>query len=151
MDDSPGDGHALLLSAAKFRGAMSGPMCEADSLERLDGPAGSLRAVDALKREGQRDVLQCGETGNQVIRLKNETDRRAAIRSTLPAVEGGQILFFDPDISCIRGIETAQDMQEGRFARAANAKNRYKLPLDHLEIHILQCPNLRRADVIFSR
>ncbi len=57
IDESAGDGDALLFAAGEFRGAMAEPMGEADALEGFTDSCGAFGTVDFGEAKRKLDVF----------------------------------------------------------------------------------------------
>ena len=73
------DGHALLLSAGKFRGAMTQAMRQAHALQSLANAAGSFGALHFRESQRQLDVFFQRHARKKVERLEDHADGVAAI------------------------------------------------------------------------
>ena len=100
---------------------MIGPGLEADVVEQLHRPGGALGRTNAGLRQGEFDVFAGGEHRHQVEPLKNEPDPAKA--------EVGQFSVGEPldgrphqfEVAGRREIKAAEQLQQGRLARAGRA------------------------------
>jgi len=74
VDQSPGDGDALLFSAREKAGLLAGSVREEDLVEDPGGPPVGFRPVESGDQERQQDVLRGAELGKQVEGLENKAD-----------------------------------------------------------------------------
>ena len=63
VDQSPGDGDALALTAGQFVGLVVGPRFQTDGFQLFHGPFCPFLAADAGVDQGQGDVVQGGNAG----------------------------------------------------------------------------------------
>ena len=104
-----------------------------------------------MEGQGQGDVLRGREAGDEIIRLEDETDRGPPVDGPLLPAHGRQVAVVDPHAAGIRRVQAAQQVQQRRLPRAADAEDRHELPLLDVQIHIGQGPNFRRADAVVPR
>src|SRR5947208_3240212 len=79
IDESAGDGGALLLATGKFAGAMADAFFEPDALERFADARGAFGAVDLCEAQRQFDVFFEGHARKKIEGLKNHADGLAAV------------------------------------------------------------------------
>src|SRR3990172_6953548 len=108
---------------------MSDPFREADAREGLEHSALPLGSGDPRVDEGQLDVLVRGRPRDQVVRLEDESDPLSANPGASSLVESGHLFTDELVRSHGRAIETAEDPEQGRLARAGGAHDRDELPL----------------------
>src|SRR5579884_21147 len=73
---SPGHGHALLLTTGELGGAMREPVRQTDLAEHLPRTF-KVRVTAAGNEKWQLDVFKRGESWNEVVRLKHHADMRS--------------------------------------------------------------------------
>ena len=81
--DGPRDGAALLLAAGELRGPVLHALAQTHALQRLARRRPPLRYAHALVDQGQFDIFERGELGQEVESLKNEAN--------LPVADTGQL------------------------------------------------------------
>ena len=77
-DDGAGDGHPLALAARQLVGEVRRPVLQSELLERLQRHRLGLAGRHAVELEGQGDVLDRAEPGEQVVVLEDVADGVAA-------------------------------------------------------------------------
>src|SRR5436190_16407065 len=70
----------------------------------------------SVEHEQQRHVLDCGQHRYQVEELKDESEIATPKRGTCAGPHRPQVLTGHRHGAAVRRIQTAGDMQEGRFA-----------------------------------
>ena len=134
-----------MLAARKLTRIVPRAVRQADDGQGdLDVP---LAAGLGKRREEQRqlNVPLRRQHGQKIVELENEAHvprppgREPAIRQPLDA------LAVDPDRTPCRAVETADQVQQGRFAGAGGAHQRQKLAAGHMEREPLQDVDLLAA------
>jgi hypothetical protein len=64
--EGAGDGHALALASREFVGEVIEAVAELHELEQFAGAAVDLGAAESLQVQGEGDVLETGERGQEV-------------------------------------------------------------------------------------
>ena len=118
-----GDGHALHLPAGKLVGLLVQMLLEPHLLEHLDGAPVLLLARDARQRHPQLDVGHDRQMRDEVIALKHEADRVVAVGVPLALLEVLRALALDDQLAVVVAVQPADDVEEGRLARAAFAQH----------------------------
>ena len=81
MDQRPGYGDALLLSAGQTVGKAPGTVFQADSLKQAARPVARRRPCPAVEFQRQEQVFFDRQGRNQIKKLEDKADmRRAGIR-----------------------------------------------------------------------
>src|SRR3569623_3054736 len=104
-------------------------MREADPRERLLRARRALLRRDAAVHERQRDVLHRGRARQQLEALEHEAELAIAHVRALGIGESLHVLAREPVLPARRRVETAEDVEQRRLARAAGADDR-----DHLAL-----------------
>ena len=73
-----------------------------------------------------------------MIRLENKTDAPVAEFRELVFGKRGQVLPGKMDLTRIRRVQTADQMQQRAFARAGRAAQRERLTAHHVQINATQ-------------
>src|ERR1043166_6918471 len=76
VDKRSRDGHALLLAAGKLRRVMRSPFAEMNASQKLERQV--ARPLVAAQFEGDHDILQRRQGGNELEILKNKPDHFAS-------------------------------------------------------------------------
>ncbi len=111
--ESAGEGHPLALTARKLRRVAMAECLELDELQQLVDPVPDLglRALANLQAKG--NVVPDGHVLERRIVLEDEAD----IPVLGPDVRG--VLARDQDLAVVGELETGDDPEERRLARAA--------------------------------
>ena len=118
VHQSPGDGHALSLSTGKFVGLMLHAGFHAHSAERSPCTLHPFFGGDAGINQGEFDIVQRGRACQQVEGLEDESNFFVANAGEFVIVEFADLLPIQPVLALRRSIQTADQVHEGRFARA---------------------------------
>ena len=118
--DGAGDGYALFLAAAELGGLFVGVGFELEALEGFHGARECLGAREAVDFfEGEHDVIERGEMGEEVVGLEDGADLAAVFaEGFLVARERGAI---DGDGAGVWAFKAGEDAEEGGFPAAAGA------------------------------
>jgi hypothetical protein len=87
------------------------PLAEADELQRCVGLASPVADI-----RHQRDVLASCEAGDQVVELEHEADVLAPVSGQFRLIGVGELMVGEADFSRRRGVETAENVEQRRFA-----------------------------------
>jgi hypothetical protein len=136
-DDGACDGHALLLPAGQLAGPVVQPLAQPELFQRLAGPP-QLVTLATPDTEGHLDVLERRELRQQVVQLEDETDVPVAVGGEPARVAGEDLLATKEQSAGVRGVETAEAVQEGRLADARVADDRHGLPFADFQVEPLQ-------------
>ena len=88
----------------------------ARSCASLAGTAGDARR--------HHHVLERGEVGQELVELEDEPERLVAEARQARAVERRQVGAADLDAALVRRVESAEQVQQGRLARARRTDDR---------------------------
>src|SRR5690606_35802776 len=109
------------------------PIAEADELQRLSC-AQWIFGNFAYKLY----VLAGRQAWDQIVELKDETDMLAAKQRQCMIIERGERLAFEPHLTGRGTVQTAQNVQQCRFARTGWAQQHHQFALRDIEIDIDQ-------------
>ena len=117
----PSDRHALLLTAGELIGLVPEAMSEPHQVEQL---LGANRWATGMFSDVERyfDVFLGGQGRNEIECLKDHTDLLVADRGQLPLAEVGDIHTVDQDPAAGRVVQSGDDAQQRRLARARRAR-----------------------------
>ena len=87
------------------------------------------------------DILSCGQAGNQIVKLKHKTDMIAAVFGQFAFCRLDQIISTINHMAACRFVQTAQDIQQRRFAAARSAEQHDQFSLIQIEIDTAQGMN----------
>jgi len=124
IDESAGDGNALLLATGKFRWAVAEAMCQANALERFMDARGTLGAIDFGEAERKLDVFLEGHAREKVEGLEDHADGVAAVAGERERVQRCDVLAVGEDRTGSGTVEAGDEVQESGFAGAGRAEER---------------------------
>src|SRR6266542_815260 len=140
-----GDGDALALAAGKLIRLVLQAMAKLHQVQQLAGALVYFLAAPAFEMKRQRHVLQAGEAGQQVEELKNKTDLVAPQAREVVVRESVQRLAVNRNLAGGGAVETADQVEQRRFARTGGADDR-----DHLAARDVQIHAFERNDFAFA-
>lgn len=108
--------NALLFAAGKLGGVMMKALGEADLLQKAGGDIAD--AAFAAKLEGDHDILDGSESGEELEILENEPDRFAAEASASIFIESAEVASVEEDRAGSGDVETRAEAKEGGLAAA---------------------------------
>ena len=132
--DRAGDGDALLLSAAEVTGTVPHPVLQADPLQQFLGALAGLAAVHARRVHRHHHILERGQAGEQVERLKHDADRAAPVHRQRGGVHLGDVDIVERDAARCRAEDSAEARQQRGLAAAARAEQQRQRAGFHLEV-----------------
>src|SRR5262245_54306562 len=92
------------------------PLRQSKIREQLDRPVAGLTFAQAFHHLRQHDVLQSGKLWQQVMRLIDEADLRAANARALRITELRGRLIADEHLTAVLALQQPGDMKERRFS-----------------------------------
>jgi hypothetical protein len=104
VDESASDGDALPLTARELIRPMLDAVTELDALESFRRALSALVSADTGVDQRQLDVMERGRAGEQVERLKNESDLAIPDASQLVLVLVGDQLARQPILTGVRRV-----------------------------------------------
>jgi len=113
---SPGDRHALLLTAGELLGTVPEAIFETHLGESRLRAGPSLGLAAALIEERHLDVLDDGEFADQVEGLKDEADAAPADAAQFVVGESGDVVAIEEIPPGGRAIEAAEQVHQRRLA-----------------------------------
>ena len=119
-------------------------MAELHEFEQLAGAAVDLGAAESLQVQGEGDVFQAGERGQEVEELEDEADFVAAEAGEIVIGEGGDGLAVDADLARGGAVQAADEIEEGGLAGARGSDDG-----DHLAARDFQMDGFERSDLAF--
>jgi len=129
---------ALLLAARQGVHRSMKTVAETDFREHRDTALTSLCAADAVELEREPDVLLDVERGKQIEELIDEADACTAKQSAVRLAQRRDIATVDFNRAAVRPIDAADDIQEGRLARAAASDDRDSLAAADLRVGLIE-------------
>jgi len=110
VDQSPRDGHALLLSARKLARMMLRAVSQSHALERFPGALMPFRRGDARVDRGQFDVFQRRRPREQIKLLKHEPQLPVADARQLVLAHVRDVGVVQPVMPFRRPVQAAKDV-----------------------------------------
>ena len=136
----PGDGHPLLLSARKLGRAMSSPILQPHPRQRFQRLLPADFAAFSPEYQRQLHIFQRRHGADQVEALEDKADLPVADIGGGSAAQPLHRGAFQQIFPCGGTIQTAQNVHQGGFSAARRAGNGQKVPLWHMQAHVLQRP-----------
>ena len=133
-----GDGHALLLATGQLGGPEAGAVLHAHALERRHRALGAALARRAAVDLGQHHVVEHGAVGQQVEGLEDEPDGLRAQHGALVVVELAHVDAVDEVGARRLAVEAAEDVQQGRLARARHPDDGQRLAVPDGQVDVAQ-------------
>src|SRR5262249_61032314 len=118
VDEGPRDGDALLLPARELARVVASTVGQTDCGEPLARARAPLACGEGGVEQRQLDVLERRRSRQQVELLEDEPDLGVADPGELVRREAGHVLAVELVASGARRVEAAQQVHEGRLARA---------------------------------
>ena len=122
MDQSAGEGHALLLSAGKAVGKGLRALAQPHPGQQILGRPVFLRAQSPfLQLQGKQQVLQNRKGVYQVEKLKDKADMIATKQGSFLLAKGIQADAVDAHLAAVRQVDAADQVEQRGLARTAAA------------------------------
>ena len=142
-----GDRHPLLLSAGKLGGKMITPLAQADHLQRTFRVE---RSGPVVESGGHLHILESGESGDQIEKLKNEAHVGASEPGQLRVArfverERFTLLIVVGDLSLGRPVHATDDIQKGTLSRTGLPEYHQQFSPIDLKIHLVESPHFQLA------
>jgi len=131
-----------LLAAAEFCRPVCSTLLQPHTPQRFACAHGALGCVDSLERQRQGHVGQGVHARYQMKRLENESYHGAAVERTLIGIQGAEFAPIDANAAGSGSIQAADQVEESRFAAAADANYRQQLPSMDIEADPRQRPDV---------
>jgi hypothetical protein len=122
-----------------------GAAAEADTLQQLLRARAGARIGAPRDQRGKHHVLERRQRRQQVEELEDEAHALAAQPGQLVVREAVVALPVQRDAAAGRGLERADDVQQGALAGARGAHDRDELPALDAEVDAVQGAHLGRA------
>ena len=143
--DGARDGHALLLTPRELDGVVVRATGEADLGEQRSGALERVGLAGQLERD--RDVLESGERGDQVVGLEHKPDFAPAQQRHFVLAKVRDVFAIQQHLAAGGRIETGQQSKERTLSATRRSHNCGKLALWDFEIDALQDFDAMRAGV----
>ncbi len=156
VHDCTGDRHALLLAARELMRVMPGSGRQADTVQGIAGAGREFRAgtgiMCGVEFEGQQYVLECGQGGQKLERLEDESDAPGTQRGTPVFIQFRDILPQQANFSGTWGVQTCKKAEQCGLSGAGSTENRHGLTATDLEIDAAQDfqGSARADDILFQ-
>jgi len=122
------DTHALLLAARQLPGAMAGAVAQAQAPQQFGGALQPGLAALAGIDGRHLDVALRRQVGQQVIALENEAEVFAAQFGQFVRVQLAGAAAVHAVVAAGGAVQAAQDVHQGRLARARRADDGHHFP-----------------------
>jgi hypothetical protein len=124
VDQCPGDGHPLLLSARQLVGPVMHPLAQSHRFEGSDRAFVALsvgQRIAAVVQQRQQHVFGRGQPGQQVVRLEDEADLAVPHAGQLVLAQPADVLPIQHVRAAGRAVQAAQDVHQRGLARAGGS------------------------------
>jgi len=138
VDQSAGNGGALLLAAGELAGPVFGAIGQVHRLEGGQRALSALLARNAAVDHRQLYVLHHVELGQQIEELEHEPDLAVANRRKLPRRRSFDHHIVQPDGSVSGGIQAAQDVHQRGLPASGRADNGNEFALFDVQGHVVE-------------
>ena len=132
------DSDALALTAGKFVRFVAGAVGESDVIERLHCALTALIFADARIDERQFDIVKRIAAWKKIEGLEDEADFFITDFGEIVVVEPGNVDTIKEVIAACWRVEAADDIHQGRFARAGRPHDRDVFVLLHADHNAAQ-------------
>jgi hypothetical protein len=120
-DDGAGDGDALFLAAGELAGEVVHAVFEANEFEGGGGVFFALLAGEGGELEGEFDVFEGGENGDEVEGLEDEAEVVISPAGEFAFGHGGGLVVEDGEGAVGGAVHAGDEVEEGGFAGAGGA------------------------------
>ncbi|MNH15811.1 hypothetical protein D3C79_754330 [compost metagenome] len=148
VDQGAGNRYPLALTTGQLGRFVAQAMSQANAREQRFGALARFGDGGAADQQRHAHVLQRGEFRQQVMELVDEAQRAVAQQATGTLTEGRQLFAGQPDAALGRGVEAAQQVEQGTLARTRTADNGHPLTGVQLQLQTGQHLNLLRAFLV---
>lgn len=124
VDQSSSDGDTLLLAAGQLHRPVIEAFAQTDHSRQFETTLPALAGNRALIVQRRFDVLDDGQLRDEVIRLKDESDRTAANSRQFVVTEFADVLISKKVLPACGAIEQAQQVQERGLSGTGRAHDR---------------------------
>ena len=138
VDQGPGDGYPLHLTAGKLVGLFVCLVAQSHLFQSLFGALFPLGFGDAGNGQGQLHIGQNGLVGNQIVALEHKANGVVPVGIPIPVLIplGGDAV--DNDVAGFIAVQAADNIQQGGLAGAAGPQHRYKLVIPQVQGDFIQ-------------
>lgn len=147
IGDGAGNCDALLLAAGKLAGAMRATMADAHIIEKLAGPLSGFLPGKPGDQLRHHDIFERREFRQQMVELVDKADFAAADGGAFLIAQAVTGMAVDVDLTAVRMLQQAGDMQQCRLAGAGRGDESDNLPFDieksapfRIESSVPPCP-----------
>ena len=132
------DRDSLHLSAGELGGLFMHLLPQSDAFQLFLRPLSSLPAAASRQRHRKLDIAPQGLMRNQIIALKNKTDRVVAIGIPVTALIGAGRDAVDEQLTAVAVIQAADNIEQRRLSGAAGSQNRHELTFPERQRYAVQ-------------
>ena len=127
---------ALAFAAREFLNLLIEPVRETGTFGEMLQALVGKRAIGSGRHRGNETVFREGEVGNEIVKLKHESDFVAQqLKKVTMAIDFDAI---DGDAPAVRSIESSKEMQQCTFAAAGWPAESNRLTLAGFKVHTSQ-------------
>ena len=146
LADGSGNRHTLLLTAAELGRKLIFVVQQTHLFQCLGSRGGA--GANILHK---LHILQCGQGGDQIVKLKHEAHIRGSVFGKCSGVHIRYRLAVHQNGAFGGAFHTAQQVQQGGFACAAGSQDHNELALFDGKAHIVQrIQNMYAGEILFG-
>src|SRR5690606_9586616 len=134
--EGPRDADALALATGELVRASVGLVLHPDLGEQTPRVP---RVLERAEGEGEPDLVQAGERGDEVAGLEDEADPLPSDPGQLTPRGGPEVELAEPDRAGGGRGERARDSEQARLAGTGRTDDRHELAGPHLEGDVVEC------------
>ena len=105
--------------------------------KRLFGAPLALPSRYAAYGEGELHVLEDRQMRNQVVALKDKPDTVIAVAVPIPVLKIFRGDAVHDEIAVIVAVESADDVEEGRFSRTGRSQHADEFAIAEIDTHVV--------------
>jgi hypothetical protein len=118
VDEGTGDGDTLLLTTGELGGAVVEALVETNELSEILATLLKLREVGLLVNEGDLNVFNDRELGDEIVGLENKSKALAADGGKSVIVHFGDVVAAKEILARGGAVEAAEEIEHGGFSGA---------------------------------
>ena len=126
-----------------------GLLLKADLIQGVESHLSALFSGNAADGQRQLDVLQDRLVGDQVIGLKDETDRVIAVGVPIAVLVFLGRNAVDDQIAGVIAVQPSYDVEEGGLAGSAGSQDRHELVVPEVQGDVVKGDLFVSAGIVF--
>lgn len=138
MDQTSGHRDALALPTGETIRERTSTIRQADGAQHLHAALSYRLALGAVELQGEEQILQNRKRWQQVEELEDKTDVPPSKKGSIPLAEARHLDSVDNDSPGVGPVEPAEQIQQGRLARAALPQQHDQLARLNDQIDLLE-------------